>query len=488
MATGGATKYIHHAVQTFAITAEPNERAGFMNNWKRMNLEEVGRRAGATEQVFTVVNNRADRVPRSMVFADILVRDIAVDRHVLIGTNLSGLRIYLGESMDRYLANIRVAEAGDPLSDARRRLETFLDRVRLRDAPAASLLAQLETMARASGRDFRVAPTGEAALDAALDDLASSFQGWDSGYEAARKHAAVRALIEAIRAAATADATALAPAAEAEPTAALVSFAHGDVADVDTFFAERVTCVVAARHFRSRLAETLGEGTAPSSVEPQLDALHADLVRTWRERFWYTVVSLDDSDISGDAIIVRAAKSAPPGFDVALMGTQNIKGTGLDFVYRWVELHGVRRRVDALADAPEALFGAELLWLSSSTGFHLTDALTAWRELRDIQTKRKCSPRELALITRASSHLGQLALRRIADASATTSAPVAGSPKTRVLAAIERFLDPLDAVWRRYRSDRLMRLLAARRISHLRMAAEMRDLMKRQKGGWLSKR
>ena len=44
-----------------------------------------------------------------------------------------------------------------------------------------------------------------------------------------------------------------------------------------------------------------------------------------------------------------AAAPAPPGVRVTVMGTQNIKGTGLDFVYRWLALAA-------------ALGGAVVMW------------------------------------------------------------------------------------------------------------------------------
>jgi hypothetical protein len=46
-------------------------------------------------------------------------------------------------------------------------------------------------------------------------------------------------------------------------------------------------------------------------------------------------------------------------------------------------------------------------------------------------------------------------------------------------------LDVWDGVLRRWRADRMVDDLVAGRASHERAARELRDLMKRQKGGWL---
>ena len=48
--------------------------------------------------VVLVINNRADRVPRSKVFASILADDLAAHQIVAIGSNLGGLRGYLQDA------------------------------------------------------------------------------------------------------------------------------------------------------------------------------------------------------------------------------------------------------------------------------------------------------------------------------------------------------------------------------------------------------
>jgi hypothetical protein len=57
---------------------------------------------------------------------------------------------------------------------------------------------------------------------------------------------------------------------------------------------------------------------------------------------------IEDPLATGDQVVVRCALAAPPGVRV-VMGTQNIKGTGLDFVYRWLALAAAQRDLQALA-------------------------------------------------------------------------------------------------------------------------------------------
>ena len=42
------------------------------------------------------------------------------------------------------------------------------------------------------------------------------------------------------------------------------------------------------------------------------------------------------------------ARRVPPGVEAHVMGIQNIKGTGLDFIYRWVAIDNVHGLLTAL--------------------------------------------------------------------------------------------------------------------------------------------
>ena len=53
----------------------------------------------------TIVNNRADRIPRSRTFASILVNDFNADRHFLIGSNLFGMLGFIHTEWDQFLKN-----------------------------------------------------------------------------------------------------------------------------------------------------------------------------------------------------------------------------------------------------------------------------------------------------------------------------------------------------------------------------------------------
>ncbi len=448
-----------------------NERAGFMNNWTRMNLNDVGPKNDPTRRVATVVNNRGDRVSRSVVFADILVRDVAVDRHILIGTNLSGLRIYFNESLDRYLANVAILDDGDNDADqAHRRLRDFMSRVRIFRSTASELTDELRIMLSAVATEWSPDEAFENALESKLKDWAGVFSEYDKIRHTLSQDDLVLSALKSMQE------TALVK----DDAGVADSLANCPPEDAIEHWCERLACAIAHDFVTTKLNDFLEK---PGSVAEFHKVVHG----VWRQRFWHTVHSIDDPEISGDGIILEAAKVMPPGCHIDLMGTQNIKGTGLDFVYRWVELNTTMLRVNRLPTIDEQGFADELMWLSSAAQFGMTEALQAWRALGELSETRRLTPRDVGLIERARAHLATLTEAKLTEATARSDAgDQAAVWWMPAMEALEKWLDPLDAVARRYRSEAFMRDLAAARISHAKMAYEMQKLTKRQKGGWLT--
>src|SRR5205823_356969 len=95
-----------------------------------------------------------------------------------------------------------------------------------------------------------------------------------------------------------------------------------------------VSCIARRRTARALLGAV--DAHAASAASPGLlDRAFAD---AYRALFWETIVPLHDATLTGDQVIDRVARAIPPGAHGAIMGVQNIKGTGLDFIYRWVSL------------------------------------------------------------------------------------------------------------------------------------------------------
>lgn len=408
-----------------------NERTGFLNNWNRMALGAKDVETMPGEAIVTVVNNRWDRVARSEVFARIVVEDAVADAHVLIGTNLRGLRRYIDDALARFCATIEIAD--DQPAVARGRLAALMARQRI-PQPRAERICE------------RVAQYG-GTIDPAL---------------AARIVAPSETLsLRAIR-------DELAPLFEAMPLHT-VAF---DLEVLEPADDARAHCVRMA----SRIA--LHARLAAMIDDPNIDAL----VRTaYRELFEDQLVVVDDPNETGDQIIDRCARAVPPGTTVSLMGIQNIKGTGLDFVYRWLALDTTMKRLSVLgSDDREARLQA-LRELDGFEDYGMVDAGTAASILAHYAT-RMLDEDEATLVH------GTLARVRAIHAERTRALVHASADKLskKLLAGIETILDPLDSVRRRRRASAIMQDLIDHRISHGRAAKEMRALYDRQGGGWLA--
>jgi len=435
----------------FSNGMSANERTGFLNNWVRCGFDrhqpdDVG------EWIVTVVNNRADRVSRSMVFADIVVEDARAHTHVLIGTNLAGLSGFIGTSLASALATLTLfhddesalaAHAQVGLCTAR--ASRALAQLKLGTLGPARLAAEALAMARGLGHEG-AAP--EAALFAAVFADASAESG--RSLATARVHTA-RTL-----------ATPLAEFATALG-------AHGP--DAVAHLTELTARHLVFRRWHEELAPACAGDT-------QARHLHEQRFRDlYRQVFLATLVPLWNAAQSGDQIVDAIARLCPPGFRVRIMGIQNIKGTGLDFAYRWVHFDRTVRTARALADScgPTALRLARDL---DAEGTGVLDCVVAEQALGRAAASHGEPERSMF----AALH------KRMGERRADKERALVNDNGARGLswkAAIEKLLDVWDGIPRLWRARRVMNDLVAGRLSHASAAEQMRDLMKRQKGGWL---
>src|SRR5690606_9380477 len=177
---------VHGRRLEFVNGCSANERAGFLNNWTRTGCDKLGNAGDPERMVITVVNNRDDRVSRSEVFSRILVNDVSVDAHVLIGTNLAGLQIFIDRALEVFAAEQELVDAealaagGPGHARARARLRALLGRVR---APVDDWWDKLATLLRlglaALGR--RLDP--DAAETLAVRDHLATLRGREGSLE-----------------------------------------------------------------------------------------------------------------------------------------------------------------------------------------------------------------------------------------------------------------------------------------------------------------
>ncbi len=426
---------------TFSNGMSANERAGFLSCWTRLGLDrhDLDREPGVATML--LVNNRADRVARSRVFAQILVDDVSVDHVVLINGNLGGMLQFIREALGEKLRSLTLAGEGGQ-AEAIARFDEAMRWLKVPIAPDAVRAGAERMLVAAAGQRVAAEVLGDAAVVEAIAN-------------------APEAIGKAIAAA----------AARATP---------GDPPPADLFadaarHAERLARRVAvARGARAEVATALARG-----AQAEADAA---LRRAYEALFLDRIAVLWDADASGDQVIDFLAREAPPGVDVRVMGAQNIKGTGLDFVYRWLSIDRVRAALGRLRTDPSAR-GEVLSWLSTYDDFGVLDcrealgALTALRDegalagaLRDVLASVIA---RLASIDREKAE----ALTRRGDATIGA----------RALGFLEQFLDHLDSVRRTRLAKRILDDLCARRVGHGRAALLFRELTHRQKGGWLAK-
>ena len=403
-----------------------NERFGCLSNWVRMGFDRQDPEAEPGVWISTVVNNRADRVARSQVFAGILVKDISADRHFLIGSNLHGMIGYIEEAWDKYVQQLTLWPEAD-------------------EGDAATPLAVLQQFARR----YRVAFSGGGARNR------------------------LRALLQGLGLTDVEDLAELweQPALVAEKLAAAGLQDH--TADLSAAMQRLLDELSEYNTFAARVA------SAVAADQAQLDHDLRLLLHTWFKR---RIVVVHDFHASGDAIVDIIRRETPPGCLNRVMGIQNIKGTGLDFVYRWQAWDVCYKACARLRSGKAGEVEQGLRELAAFQEFgllcneHMRETLLM-AQLSPL-TQRESFQAELNVI---ESNL-DLALEEVRGKMNIVHQ---GGWMMKLLEAVEAFLDAGDAVNRRKTADQIYRDLIGERISVERAVLELQALNKRQKGGWL---
>lgn len=404
----------------FVMGNSANERFGAMGNWRRMGFATQDPYAEPGVMLTAVVNNRADRVPRSRVFADLLVNDVSLDRIVLIGSNLQGMQGYINEALEARLRDLSLFSGTTP-----------------EQAP----MALLEQAARGQRIAYRDAD-----------------------------------LLERMRAMARGLVPAAAPGIDAQPDAASVAGLLRSLPHLPGEWIEEVAHRQTG--LETELAEyrALEQRIARGDPPPAVDDAFRDAFRAWFRR---KMVVVEDFHASGDKVIDIVCSATPPGLHNRVMGMQNIKGTGLDFVYRWQAWETVYRACERAEDANPLISDDGLQALVTFQEYGVASeervlALLQGLRARDGETLKS----QLDLIASAlDSQLAEVRRGMLVERKQ--------SGANRMIQFAEAFLDAGDAVRRRKAADRIYRDMVTQRISHERAARELKNLNSRQKGGWL---
>ncbi len=411
-----------------------NERVGCLSNWERVGLASQDYREEPGVYVSTVVNNRADRIARSRVFADILVRDLDADCHFLIGTNLTGLLGYIRESWDEHMGTLKLWPSPQTTNDsARNLLERMMKRFRL---PTD------ENHVR--GRGKAMLAGYRSGIPQTVYENLLACQGDPDALLAALKQAGV------------------------EPGDSEAMASHlGDQWQVCQKYGEL-----------TREIETAGSGQRNSIQERFQHFL-------W-QRFEKKLVVVWDPHATGTAIVNAICDQTPPGLLNRVMGIQNIKQTGMDFVTSWQNWDLVYRASQMLTSSSAGVFEEGLASLETLWNYPLQS-----REFfAEALNRARSSP--LAQNERVQAKLfiiagqAEAAFARLTEQLGRKGEPAQPGWIRRALQVLEQFMDIGDAVRRKKKAKQIYRDLVSERISVSRAAQELHRLGKRQKGGWLS--
>jgi poly-gamma-glutamate synthase PgsB/CapB len=406
-----------------------NERFGCLSNWTRMGFDRHDPDTAPGVWISTVVNNRADRVARSQVFASILVADIRADRHFLIGNNLSGLMGYIQEAWQCYAQELTLWPSTDE-----------------HEAPHEVLVRMAHHMHVATHEDqlkARLCAMLEAGTDKEMTTVDALLASWHDP----------DTLRQQLR------------------MSGLDAFSEQILDHVR----REQEAYEAYQHFAARLCREAEREDA------KLDEDFRELLWGWFHR---KIVIIEDYHATGNQVIERICHETPPGYLNRVMGLQNIKGTGLGFVYCWQAWEKCYQACLQLRGKNPQAASEGLRVLSSFHDYNVLCMEYMHQTLDTMQDELVAQNETFqAYLVVIASNLED-SIQEIVD---NAQAVHRSGFFTHIVNLIEDFLDAGDAVRRRKKADKIYKDLRHKRISQTRAVSELQALTGRQKGGWLMK-
>jgi poly-gamma-glutamate synthase PgsB/CapB len=197
------------------------------------------------------------------------------------------------------------------------------------------------------------------------------------------------------------------------------------------------------------------------------------VARQAAERLTKRLLAFPNPKLTGDQILERLATLAPAGSRVDILGAQNIRGTGLDLVYRWTSVDRVSRWLDDVTSDDTDRIREGLTRLTTWDGWGFWDAQMAEGVLRAHAAKAEASGLDeewQAALTVVSEWRSEREVR-LKQGTVNTGG------LTAALAALWRRADVVGSVRRRWQADRLYRDLVRFDIGRARAADEARRLL-----------
>ena len=433
---------------SFSNTMSANERAGFLASYQRLGFHNWDSRDNMKERMMFVVNNRADRPARSHVFAKVIVEDTASNGVVVIGTAVTEFGMLLQHYLDQYVAQNQKPVAEDPQSQ-QQWLRTIFHPVRRNPETADKWLETL----------YRWLDMPEGKISEAFGPIMEQLQADIAAHRGNWSKSAVQGLYGGKRKQEIAGALrALVPAwFEQEAEDKLVR---------DCGFELVAGALVA--HFAT-LCQTPGKGADISTeVTTAMNALFALQLHL-----------VEVPDAPGETTMDVCIANTPLHTAGNLVGCQNIKGAGMNFVNLWIAVEAVHQKLELWRTGDEYQKRQGLEWLMGRKGYHPYDALLVLDELeaRSDGDEKNLNVEERSLYHRLQEVQGGT------SGSDDDSTSVFTKLLDRVVAGIDDLIDFRDSIGRRKGADVIMRLLSLGLISHEEAARRMHDIYGRQKYG-----
>ncbi|MDH5673730.1 MAG: hypothetical protein OEZ06_16360 [Myxococcales bacterium] len=433
----------------FSNGMSANERAGFLSNWTRLGFDCLEPVKYPMVERVVVVNNRADRIPRSRVFARILAADIGCSRIVLIGTNLDGIRRFLEEELRSTFGNVRFAGRSSA-DEALEIVDEFCGRLGL-VSDADGIRKRLHAMVRAA--------VGPDAADVLFggDEMQLAFAAHDWELVGAKLQDAL------------ADCN-----AETQYGSSVV---------------DRVGADELQTHVRQELSRAAAVAELKGSIADYLERGEGAQAETLAQGFLFEmacsrIYTLQDEGAKGDAVVDFIANVVPPGLDARVLGCQNIKGTGLDFAYRFIALAELDDRLAGI-DRDEARRGERLASLMTRNDYGILEAALAIDRISAWEAGGQAGwQRHLDLLSALRQQLERIGAAKQAKLSEVQRR---GWLDGFISRNFEPLVDHWDSTRRTRQTGRVMTDLCAQRVSQARASALLRELVARQKGGWLAR-
>ncbi|MEK7485947.1 MAG: hypothetical protein AABZ60_16615 [Planctomycetota bacterium] len=437
--TFGPISYRHRTLK-FINGMSANERLGSIGNWNRCELNQIHPLQNRGVWVVTVVNNRSDRIARSKIFSQMLIEEMFAHRHFMIGTNLSGFKSYVQQGFKKVYRYWR------PPFDSEESFHAWLCLYKIPYFPIEEVIFFLKSML--SGCQ-NVALFEHFSSLANLHNSLSKIQATHPSLtekDATEKNEALQELLKTLH-----------------------QTLHGHlpedlVQDILRFWEESIRIHGSLQKFWKQWKEHRDENKARSFFQRLL---------------LYTHSYLENPNASGEALIEYLTTRVPPGFQVIIMGIQNIKQrTSMEFVHSWIASELLEKKLLPLKEKNEALQQTVLRWLETFEEWNLFTSTLALQSLKSVSVDSSILQETVEKLTSKIRLQHQACL----DRSQTSESLGLGD---YLLNTLEKILDVTDAKRRRKLTWKLYHEFVEGRISHRKLAYLLQNLMHRQKGGWL---